>query len=107
MGRRALTKKQKVLNLLNKGGPVTWKTLRNKFDLTSPRAMVDTLREEGHMVYINQTSNGTTYRIGKPTKAILAAGVQKVLKGNTAEIISAGIRALYGKQRYAYKYQAV
>ena len=107
MARRALSKTQKVLNLFAKGEPVTWKTLRNRFDLTSPRAMVDTLREEGHMVYINQTSNGTTYRIGKPTKAILAAGVQKVLKGNTAEIISAGIRALYGKQRYAYKYQAV
>ena len=107
MGRRALTKKQKVLNLLNKGSAVSWTTLRNKFDLTSPRAMVDTLREEGHMVYINQTSNGTTYRMGKPTKAILAAGVQKVLKGNTAEIVAAGIRALYGKQKYAYKYSAV
>jgi len=107
MGRRALTKKQKVLNLLNKGGAVSWTTLRKQFDLTSPRAMIDTLREEGHMVYINQTSNGTTYRMGKPTKAILAAGVQKVLKGNTAEIVAAGIRALYGKQKYAYKYSAV
>lgn len=107
MGRRALSKKQKVLNLLNKGGAVSWTTLRNKFDLTSPRAMIDTLREEGQMVYINQTSNGTTYRMGKPTKAILAAGVQKVLKGNTAEIVAAGIRALYGKQKYAYKYSAV
>ena len=107
MGRRALTKKQKVLNLLSKGTPVSWTTIRNRFDLTSPRAMVDTLRDEGHMVYINQTSNGTTYRMGKPTKAILAAGVQKVLKGNTSEIVAAGIRALYGKQKYAYKYQAV
>ena len=107
MGRKALTKKQKVLNLLSTGRPVTWTRLRNKFDLTSPRAMVDTLREEGHMVYINQTSNGTTYRLGTPTKAILAAGVQKVLKGNTSEIIAAGIRALYGKQKYAYKYSAV
>ena len=64
MGRRALTKKQKVLNLLSKGAPVSWTTLRNRFDLTSPRAMIDTLREEGHMVYINQTSNGTSYRMG-------------------------------------------
>jgi len=67
--------------------------------------MVDQLRTEGHMVYINQTSNGTTYRMGKPTKAILAAGVQKVLKGNTNEIVAAGIRALYGKQKYAYSNQ--
>ena len=105
MGRRALTKKQKVLNLLSKGAPVSWTTLRNRFDLTSPRAMVDTLREEGHMVYINQTSNGTTYRLGTPTKAILAAGVKKVLKCNTNEIVAAGIRALYGKQKYAYSNQ--
>ena len=107
MGRKALTKKQKVLNLLSSGKAVAWTTLRNKFDLTSPRAMVDTLREEGHMVYINQTSNGTFYRLGKPTKSILAAGVSKVLKGNTNEIVAAGIRALYGKQKYAYKYSAV
>ena len=52
MGRKAFTKKQKVLSLLSSGRPVTWQTLRNRFDLTSPRAMIDTLREEGHMVYI-------------------------------------------------------
>ena len=54
------------------------------------------------MVYINQTTDGTSYRMGTPTKAILAAGVSKVLKGNTNEIVAAGIRALYGKQKYAY-----
>ena len=34
MGRRALTKKQKVLNLVSSGKPDTWKTIRNRFDLT-------------------------------------------------------------------------
>ena len=57
------------------------------------------------MVYINQTSNGTSYRLGTPTKAILAAGVQKVLKGNTNEIVAAGIKSLYGTQTYAYSNQ--
>ena len=104
MARRAISKTQKVLNLFAKGQPVTWKTLRNRFDLTSPRAMVDTLRSKGHMIFINETSRGTTYRMGKPTKAILAAGVKKVLKGSTNEIVAAGIRALYGKQKYAYAY---
>tara|TARA_B100000780_G_scaffold2456_1_gene2100 strand:+ start:281 stop:595 length:315 start_codon:yes stop_codon:yes gene_type:complete len=97
-----LSKKQKVLNLLNKGNAVTWNTLRNKFDLTSPRAMVDQLRTEGYMVYINQTAAGTSYRMGTPTKSILAAGVKKVFKGTANEIVAAGIRALYGKQKYAY-----
>ena len=105
MATKKLTKKERVLNLLNKGKSVTWSTLRTRFDLTSPRAMVDQLRTEGHMVYINQTSNGTSYRLGTPTKAILAAGVKKVLGTDTSEIVAAGIRALYGRQKYAYSNQ--
>lgn len=77
-GRKTLSKRQKVLNLLNKGNAVTWKTLRTKFDLVSPRALIDTLRSEGNMIYINKTAKGTTYRIGTPTKAIIAAGIQKL-----------------------------
>ena len=84
-----LTKKQKVLNLLSKGTPVTWTSLRKRFDLTSPRAMIDQLRTEGHMVYINTTPTGTSYRLGRPTKAI----------------ITAGLTSLYGKQKYAYSNQ--
>ena len=84
MARKTLAKKTKVLNLLSKGAPVSWTTLRNKFDLTSPRAMVDQLRTEGHMVYINQTSNGTSYRLGTPTKSILAAGASKIFKKREA-----------------------
>ena len=52
-GRRTMSKRQKVLNLLSKGESVSWKTLRNRFDLTSPRALVDTLRSEGNMIYLN------------------------------------------------------
>ena len=86
MARKTLAKKTKVLNLLSKGAPVSWTALRNKFDLTSPRAMIDQLRTEGHMVYINQTSKGTSYRLGTPTKSIIAAGIRK----------------LYGPFKYAY-----
>ncbi len=32
MARKTLAKKEKVLNLLSKGAPVSWTTLRNKFD---------------------------------------------------------------------------
>ena len=113
MGRKALTKKQKVLNLLSKGNAVTWSAMRNKFDLTSPRAMVDQLRTEGHMVYINQTSNGTSYRLGTPSKAIIAAGVNKVFGSNSfasvntsfSDIVASGIKAVYGKQKFAYSNQ--
>ena len=86
MARKTLSKKVKVLNLLSKGESVTWKILRNKFDLTSPRAMIDQLRSEGNMVYINKTDKGTSYRLGTPTKSIIAAGIRK----------------LYGPFKYAY-----
>ena len=89
MAYKRLTKKQKVLNLLSTGRPVTWTSLRKRFDLTSPRAMIDQLRTEGHMVYINTTPTGTSYRLGIPTKAI----------------ITAGLTSLYGKQKYAYSNQ--
>ena len=77
-GRRTMSKRQKVLNLLSKGESVSWKTLRNRFDLSSPRALVDTLRSEGNMIYVNKTAKGTSYRMGVPTKAIIAAGIKKL-----------------------------
>ena len=77
-GRKTLSKRQKVLNLLSKGESVTWKTLRNKFDLQSPAAMVGKLRNEGLMIYENRSSNGVSYRVGTPSKAILIAGMNKV-----------------------------
>ncbi len=78
MGRRAYTKTEKVRNLFNTGVSVTWKQLRNKFDLTSPAAMVGKLRNEGLMIYENRTSKGVSYRVGTPSKAIIAAGINKV-----------------------------
>jgi deoxycytidylate deaminase len=61
-------------------------------------------------VYINTTSTGgTTYRMGKPTKSIIAAGVDKVFyfgkdekTTNLNEIVAAGIESIYGTQKYAY-----
>ena len=76
--RKKLSKKAKILTLLSNGESVTWKTLRRRFDLQSPRAMVDQLREEGNMVYINQSKQGVSYRLGTPSKEIIAAGIRKV-----------------------------
>ena len=40
MARARTSKTAKVRNLFNTGADVSWKTLRNKFDLQSPAAMV-------------------------------------------------------------------
>ena len=77
-GRKTLSKKQKVLNLLSKGENVAWKTIQNKFELESPRSMVDTLRAEGYMIYGNRVNGKKYYRMGTPTRAIIAAGIQSL-----------------------------
>ena len=78
MANARTSKTTKIRNLFNTGVDVSWKTLRNRFDLVSPRALVDTLRAEGNMIYVNQTAKGTSYRMGVPTKAIIAAGIKKL-----------------------------
>ena len=85
MARTKQTKTDKVRNLLSTGQSVAWKTLRSKFDLTSPASMIGKLRNEGLMIYENRTSTGVSYRVGAPSKAVIAAGQA----------------ALFGKQGYA------
>jgi len=75
-GRKALSKKQKLLNLLSKGGNVAWTSIQKNFDLESPRSMIDTLRAEGHMIYGNRVGGKKYYRMGTPTRAIIAAGIK-------------------------------
>ena len=75
-GRKSLSKKQKVLNLLSKGDNVAWSTIQNRFDLESPRSMIDTLRAEGYMIYGNRVNGKKYYRMGTPTRAIVAAGIK-------------------------------
>ena len=81
---KKLTKKEKVLNLLSKGKNVTWKTLRKRFDLNSPSAMIHTLRKEGHAIYRNMTPSGVAFRLGSPTKSMIAAGIVAVLGADQA-----------------------
>ena len=75
-GRKSLSKKQKVLNLLSKGDNVAWSTILSRFELESPRSMIDTLRAEGYMIYGNRVNGKKYYRMGTPTRAIVAAGIK-------------------------------
>ena len=77
-GRKTLSKKQKVLNLLSKGENVAWKTIQSRFELESPRSMIDTLRAEGYMIFGNRVKGKKYYRMGTPTRAIIAAGIQSL-----------------------------
>jgi len=78
MARAKLSKTAKVRNLFATGANVTWKQLRNTFDLKSPAAMVGKLRNEGMMIYENRSKAGVSYRVGTPSKAILINGMNAV-----------------------------
>ena len=78
MANKKLTKTEKIRNLFTKGSDVSWKQLRNTYDLKSPAAMVGKLRNEGMMIYENRSSKGVSYRVGTPSKAIIIAGINKV-----------------------------
>ena len=78
VARAKTSKTTKVRKLFNSVNSVTWKTLRSKFDLRSPASMVGKLRNEGMMIYENRTSAGVSYRVGTPSKAIIAAGINSV-----------------------------
>ena len=78
MATKKLTKTEKIRNLFSKGSDVSWKQLRTTYDLKSPAAMVGKLRNEGMMIYENRGSKGVSYRVGTPSKAIIAAGINSV-----------------------------
>ena len=78
MATAKLSKTAKVRNLFAKGSDVSWKQLRTTYDLRSPAAMVGKLRNEGMMIYENRGSKGVSYRVGTPSKAIIAAGITAV-----------------------------
>jgi len=78
MSNTKLSKTQKIKNLFNKGADVSWKQMRSVYDLRSPAAMVGKLRNEGMMIYENRSKAGVSFRVGTPSKAIIAAGITKV-----------------------------
>ena len=41
--------------------------------------MIDTIKSEGNVVYTNRTKEGVSYRMGKPSRAIIQAGINAVL----------------------------
>ena len=74
MARRKIANSTKFLNAMLRGNSVTWTDAQKKFNLKSPRSVVNKLREDGHCVYINKSKTGTSYRIGTPSRALIAAG---------------------------------
>ena len=74
------TQTAKVANALTNGAELTAKQISARYGVKNVRAVISKLRLEGYSIYLNKrvsSFDGETYmkyRIGTPTKAIVAAG---------------------------------
>lgn len=76
-----LSAKEKILAYLSKTegyNTLTVAQARARFGIQNVAARIDELRKEGHVIYTNTKTRGdgtkvASYRIGKPTKAMVRA----------------------------------
>ncbi|NDB83292.1 MAG: hypothetical protein EB127_11270 [Alphaproteobacteria bacterium] len=72
--------KTRVLNVLKSGRQFTPAQLAGLVGSSqdSIRPRISELRSEGHAIYTNTTKNGkTAYRLGKPSRAMVAAAYKQ------------------------------
>ena len=80
------TKTFKLFNALYKGEAVTASAAQKRFGIKNISAEVSRIRQSGYAVYANSRTAGngvtvTEYVIGKPSRAIVAAGYKAMSLG--------------------------
>ena len=81
-----VTKQERLLEALQNGEQLTAAQIRARFGIANPTATVSDLRFAGFAVYANRRtdSNGrvsTKYRLGTPSRAVVAAGYKALAAG--------------------------
>ena len=79
--RTRVTKTAKVIAALESGTELTAKQISARYGVKNARALISSIRMQGYPVYGNQRTNGagetsTKYRLGTPTRSVVAAGFQ-------------------------------
>ena len=79
---KTTTKTAKVIAALENGAELTAKQIQSRYNVANARALVSSIRMQGYSVYLNKrlsSYDGETYskyRMGTPTRAVVAAGNQ-------------------------------
>jgi|TARA_B110000483_G_C18104086_1_gene507000 hypothetical protein len=81
-----LTKEQKVLNALQEGRTLSSAQMKSFFGTGNPQAVVQSLRFKGYSIYLNVVTDTkgrsrNVYRLGTPSRAIVAAGYKAMANG--------------------------
>ena len=74
-----VSKEMKVLTARQDGAELTSKQIAARFGAGNPQAVIQSLRFKGYPIYLNTVSDtkGRTrnvYRLGTPSRAVIAAG---------------------------------
>ena len=82
-----MTKQARVLNALKEGQALTSADIRNRYKAGNPQAVIQALRFAGNPIYLNTVKSSTgrktlKYRLGTPSKAIIAAGYKAMANRN-------------------------
>jgi predicted ArsR family transcriptional regulator len=80
------TKQTRVLEALQSGEQLTAKQISARFGIANPTATISNLRFAGFAVYANQHTDTkgrvtTKYRLGTPSREIVAAGYRAMSLG--------------------------
>lgn len=73
---------EKALNILSDRKNIARETLASKLGTKNVKAAIDTLRAQGFAVYTNKNGNETFYRLGNPTREVVAAGYAALAKNH-------------------------
>jgi predicted ArsR family transcriptional regulator len=81
-----VTKQERLLEALRNGEQLTAAQIKARFGIANPTATVSDLRFNGFAVYANRRTdtNGRTttkYRLGTPSRAVVAAGYKALAAG--------------------------
>ena len=77
------SKTAKVIAALQNGAELTAKQISARYGVANVRALMSSIRMQGYSVYLNKRVNGfgdtySKYRLGTPTRAVVAAGNQLI-----------------------------
>jgi len=76
-----MTKTDKLIKVLSSGKELTTSQIQRQVGFANASAVnsaVRSLRSQGYCVYRNESSTGTKYRLGRPSRAIVSAAFESV-----------------------------
>lgn len=81
-----MTQTARVLTALKNGEELTAKQISARFNVANPHDVVYQLRNQGYCIYLNEKRNSKgdvkgKYRIGTPSRALIAAGYKAMSAG--------------------------